>query len=303
MFHHFHGVGHTSGQGSISSDQFAEILDWLQQQYTILDAHDFQVAALSGTLRPKDICLSFDDALRCQFDLALPVLKSYKIKAFFFIYSAPLCGIDNYLEIFRDFRNSSFENIDEFYIQFFSQVKGEIHKTYDTYMKVFLDSHYLGDYPFYSGNDRWFRFLRDQVLGPELYHNTMIKMLDMHDYKLSEASKRLWMSENHVAHLFKNGHLIGLHSFSHPTAIRQLSRTEQKTEYQKNKAHLCKLLGKTGISSMSHPCGDYNADTLSVLNELGIKIGFNSSMAYVENRGPLEIPREDHANILKQLTK
>ena len=55
-------------------------------------------------LEPSDICLSFDDALRCQYDLALPVLKEYKIKAFFFIYSALLCGIDNYLEIFRDFK-------------------------------------------------------------------------------------------------------------------------------------------------------------------------------------------------------
>ena len=64
MFHHFHGVGHKSGQGSISSDQFADILDWLQQKYTVLDAHDFQAAALSGTLEPSDVCLSFDDALR-----------------------------------------------------------------------------------------------------------------------------------------------------------------------------------------------------------------------------------------------
>ena len=40
-----------------------------------------------------------------------------------------------------------------------------------------------------------------------------------------------------------------------------MSRAEQMEEYQENKAHLCKILGETEISSMSHPCGDYNADT------------------------------------------
>ena len=78
-----------------------------------------------------------------------------------------------------------------------------------------LESNYLGDYPFYSDNDRWFRFIRDHVLGPESYYNTMIRMLYKHNYRLSEASKRLWMSEDQVKHLFKDGHLIGLHSFSH----------------------------------------------------------------------------------------
>ena len=113
MFHHFHGGKHAQGQGSLSASQFAEMLDWLQTRYSILDAADFQSAAINYKLDASNICISFDDALLCQFDLALPVLNKYGIKAFFFIYSAPLCGERNYLEIFRDFRHSSFSEMDE----------------------------------------------------------------------------------------------------------------------------------------------------------------------------------------------
>ena len=52
---------------------------------------------------------------------------------------------------------------------------------------------------------------------------------------------------------------------------------------------------------MSHPCGDYNLDTLSLLKEMGIQIGFRSSMSVKEIKSPLEIPREDHANVFKEM--
>jgi hypothetical protein len=55
---------------------------------------------------------------------------------------------------------------------------------------------------------------------------------------------------------------------------------------------------------MSHPCGNYNDDTLKVLKELGIEIGFKSTMTMEKenkkiNNSPLEIAREDHSKILK----
>ena len=49
---------------------------------------------------------------------------------------------------------------------------------------------------------------------------------------------------------------------------------------------------------MSHPCGNYNENILSYLGSLGIKIGFRSSMNVRSIKSSLEIPREDHANIL-----
>ena len=54
---------------------------------------------------------------------------------------------------------------------------------------------------------------------------------------------------------------------------------------------------------MSHPRGDYNEDTLTILDEMGIRIGFRSSLSENTIKGRFEIPRDDHANIYKAMQK
>ena len=74
---------------------------------------------------------------------------------------------------------------------------------------------------------------------------------------------------------------------------------KQLEEYKENLFHLKEILGHSNITSMSHPCGEYNSDSLKILKKLGSKIGFRSNMSTKEIKSNLEIPREDHANILK----
>ena len=88
MFHHFHDKIHPNGQGAISSEEFEQILNWLDNHYLINDAHVYIEKALNNDLHKSDICLSFDDALLCQYDIALPILQKKAIKAFFFVYSS-----------------------------------------------------------------------------------------------------------------------------------------------------------------------------------------------------------------------
>ena len=61
---------------------------------------------------------------------------------------------------------------------------------------------------------------------------------------------------------------------------------------------------------MSHPCGSYNIDTLKILEELGIKLGFKQVMTIEPEKGmkkinnsSLEIARQDHADIFKLISK
>ena len=53
--------------------------------------------------------------------------------------------------------------------------------------------------------------------------------------------------------------------------------------------------------SMSHPCGNYNLETLKILSDLKIKIGFRSNVNIPNIKSNLEIPRVDHANLIKSL--
>ena len=51
---------------------------------------------------------------------------------------------------------------------------------------------------------------------------------------------------------------------------------------------------------MSHPCNSYSHDTLMILRELGISLGFAANMQ-VRGQSELEYPREDHANLVSSL--
>ena len=73
-------------------------------------------------------------------------------------------------------------------------------------------------------------------------------------------------------------------------------------EYKKNYEHLKKIIKKP-IKSMSHVCGSYNKDTLDILNSMKIEIGFRSNMSIKETITPLEVPREDHINVLKEMNQ
>jgi hypothetical protein len=54
---------------------------------------------------------------------------------------------------------------------------------------------------------------------------------------------------------------------------------------------------------MSHPCGNYNIDTLQILKSMNIEIGFRSDSSVTDIKSSLEIPREDHTNILREMAK
>ena len=107
------------------------------------------------------------------------------------------------------------------------------------------------------------------------------------------------MSEDELKEISKQGHLVGLHSYSHPTQMSKLGYQEQHEQYKKNLEHLNAVVGE--VVCMSHPCGDYNDDTLKILDEMGIRIGFRSSLSETTIKGKFEIPRDDHANIYKAM--
>ena len=55
----------------------------------ILDANIFYEKLISKKLKDNDLCLTFDDGIKSQIDVALPVLEDLKNKEFFlclFIY-------------------------------------------------------------------------------------------------------------------------------------------------------------------------------------------------------------------------
>jgi len=296
MFHHFHGGEHPCVQGSISASELNDIIDQIGAD-NILSAETWIERARLGDLSNRDICLTFDDGLRCQYDVALPVLYDRGLTAAWFVYSSVFEGHSERLEIYRYFRTVAFPDIDTFYQSFDDVLAASKYGEQAVLaMTDFVPDNYLVDHTFYSTNDRRFRYLRDRVLGPGKYNALMDEMIANWSSKPNDLHNHLWMDEACLQTLQAQGHIIGLHSYSHPTVMADLSNAEQQREYSKNSDHLAKILGNKP-SAMTHPCNSYNADTLQVLEQMGVSVGFRANMA----KGPygsLELPRVDHADFM-----
>jgi len=298
MFHHFHSDKHSQSQGSISAEQFSEMIDFLEKDYNILSAQEFSKKTLALDLEPNDICFTFDDALKCQYDIAIPILKERGINAFFFVYGSALTESPDNLEFYRDFRNCFFSSVEDFYSNFFKFFEDMFPKKNEIFIKQYPDN-YLEAFSFYTDNDRKFRYIRDNILGNDAYIELMEGFIIERGYSKELRRDALFLSTEDLCNIESEGHVIGLHSYTHPTKIDELDVNAQYEEYKKNLDLLVNVL-KSRPTTMSHPCGRYSAETLSVLKQLDIQIGFCSSMKN-SMLSALEIPREDHANIVKLL--
>ena len=297
MFHHFHGNKHAKSQGSISNIQLTKMVRFLKKNYNLLSADEFLSKSIKKKLNKSDICLTFDDGLKCQYDVAFPVLKKEKIKAFFFIYSSTFDKKFNLMEVFRNFSNSCFKNIDNFYQSFFSKFKKTNFKKFIKLEKKFKKN-YLKDYKFYSVNDRKYRFARDIVLSKKEYEIIVLKMMKDKRFNYKKKFRSLFMSKKDIKSLIKNKNIVGLHSHNHFVNISKINSTIQKKDYIKNYYFLKKNFNIKPVAA-SYPFGRYNLETLKIMRKLKIQIAFLSKK---ENKSSnLTIGRLDHANLIKKI--
>lgn len=307
MFHHFHNGRHPKGQGSISKQNLERLLNFVGID-RILNPQEWLEKLEENRLEPENVCLTFDDALRSQFEVALPVLEKYHLKAFWFIYSSVFEGHSGKMEIYRHFRSKYYSNIDDFYELFFKKIfKSEFSKRAKEVLEDRKIKNQIEQYPFYSVNDIKFRLIRDLALGKETYESIMDEIIQEHGFSLEDLSKNLWMSNHHLKYLSDTGHVIGLHSYSHPTTLAELSYKDQLGEYEKNYHHIKKVCGQNP-QAVAHPCNSYNENTIKILKQLDIRCGFRSNMFSKEKGGQLnatrfEIAREDHANVIRMWKK
>ena len=138
----------------------------------------------------------------------------------------------------------------------------------------------------------------------------MKKMMKDKKFNYLKVNNRIFFSKKDLVRLNKLGHIVGIHSHSHPTVINNLSYRSQKYEYSKCLQIVSKILksSKSKIYSMSHPCGNFNKNTLKILDKLDLKLGFKNNMEINENKkiknalyNKFLINRENHTNITRMM--
>jgi peptidoglycan/xylan/chitin deacetylase (PgdA/CDA1 family) len=304
MFHHFHGPGFVAGEGSLSGDDLRRLLDQLGRE-NILPAEAWMERVRLGELRPTDVCLTFDDNLRCQFEIALPVLRSLGCTGFWFIPTAVLQGHLLRADLYRRFRLAHFETPQVFCQAFESAARA---LRGDGTVDRAIERFQARDEPAAGGpaqparrgvSEQRVRFLRDELLAPEEYLRLMDGMIRQQGVRLKDLACNLWMDDDCLRQLRAEGHVIGLHSHTHPPRLAALSPVEQRREYRANHAYLTSLLGEPP-HAVAHPCNSYRPITLRILAELGLRVGFRSDMS-PEHFSELEFPRRSATDHLSAI--
>ena len=308
MFHHFHDDKiHKRGQGSISKDDFYKLIKFIGRK-NILDANIFFEKLKENKLKEKEVCFTFDDEIKSQIDIALPILEELKIKSFFFIYTSIFEGNPDKLEVFRYFRMNYFESVNSFYKDFFKAVDDNL-ETFFINNENKIKS-LKKKFPHYTIEDIEFRLVRDIYLNKNSYEKIMLFMMKEKNFDYEQFYSKLYFNKNDIKQIDKLGHLVGMHTHNHPNLLEKLDYEKQKFEYEKCISLISKFLSKSmnEIKYMSHPCGSYNEDTLKILKELGIELGFKQIMTIEPEKGMkkinnsnLEIARQDHAKIIKMM--
>lgn len=304
MFHRFRRDGMGGGPGAVSASELDAMIRFVGRD-RILNCDEWLDRLKSGALRDSDLCLTFDDGLKSQMEIAFPVLEQHGIKAFWFVFSSVFEGKIDRNEAYHQFAALHFASFELFaaaFLQFVSIADKDFAANgYDSYFQDRKTS-----FPFYTDADIRFRFVRDRVLQPRSrFEDAMDAFIQSRGFQVADIAEHLWMTNQDLIQLSRANHCVGLHSYDHPFVFAALDEEEQRQQYRKNQRHIQEVTGTKAIA-MSHPLNSYGNNTLAILSELGIECGFRSNMQPPSdkpvNSHPLELAREDSTTILKQLT-
>ncbi|MGI9465423.1 MAG: hypothetical protein ACR2OM_15885, partial [Aestuariivirgaceae bacterium] len=211
MFHHFHDHNHPNGQGAVSADELAGLIERLNNDRSVqlLDAHAWLERALDDRLEASDVCLTFDDGLRCQLDVAVPVLEAYGLTAFWFIYTSAFAGGYDSIETYRYFRTVHFDGIDDFYDEFDQVIAASSYADRGADgLSGFDPAEYKPYAVFFSDRDRIFRHVRDNILSSAAYRELMDGMMAHRGCDHGELIEKLWISSSDVNSLARDHNVI-----------------------------------------------------------------------------------------------
>lgn len=305
MFHHFHGTGpdglvHPPGQGSIDADCLDRLIRRLQQCHTLLPAGEWLDRRDAGRLGPRDLCLSFDDGLRCQLDIALPVVETHGLTALLFVHTAIYDGVPNRMELYRYYRSTQFDTVEAFYAAFDNALRASPEAdSVAAGLKGVDIAAYRPNSPFYTDADRRFRYIRDEILDEPAFHAVMDAMIADWIDDPAEIHAGLWIQRDRLVSLSRVGHVVGLHTHTHLTNFPAVPADRQRFEFHRN-AEMLAEFGLPPARCASYPCGKYNGDSLAILGDMGVGVAFRADPAVSDPARPLEWPRIDHAVLCRE---
>ena len=296
MFHRFHK--HDQIGGSITANNLEDIINIIGIDRIISPSKWIQ-KCINDNLDNRDVCLTFDDCLKSQFNFALPILKKYNLKAFFFVHSITFENNYEYNELFYNLIYKKYTSFNIFFNDYLKKMKIDIDIFTTTQYLNFKDD-LLSKFNNYTEKEVMYRYLRNIFYKNDEFNESLKKFFAPEIRQINKIES-IWMDINDIKSLSKSGHYIGLHTHSHHINFLSLNFDQQKNEYETNKKNLESIINEK-IQASSHPLGLYNSDTIKILKSLDIICSFRSNTLIPNGHKKInpsfyEIARNDVANI------
>lgn len=297
MFHDFMKDNSVGTQGAVSEENFYKIIDFCNTD-KISNPHIIIENAKKNL--EKTLFLTFDDGLLSQFDIALQILEERNIKGIFFVHSKPLIGEYDIHQITRNFKNTKhFDTVDEFNSLLIEVLKSTFSdKEKSKIKKEFRESKYLDEYNFYSESDRELRYIRDFKVTLEQYQDSILSLMNEKGINIEDLIEQTYMNKKMLKEIAEKGHMIGLHSHSHPTNLASMTEEQQYFELNTNSEIIEEIIGYKP-KAISYPSNSYNQFTIEVMKKLKINYGFRANDQI--NLDPYELARIDATYIVDKI--
>lgn len=305
VFHRFAAVGDRHApQGAVTPTQLESLLRFIGID-RILAPEEWMTRLERDALGADDLCLTFDDGLLSQKEYALPVLDRLGLRAFFFVCSGVYAGHPIRSEVYSQSAARA-GGMASVMAAFLERCPATVRSRLAT--AEFRD--YVGEMrqfaAWYSEQDLEYRFLRNRVLGAVEFQALVDRILRDRGVDPDALARSLWLAEADLVLLTDSGHYVGLHSWDHPYELERLPAAAQHQQYERNRAHLERVTGRAP-AAVAHPLNSYSDRTLALLRGLGVSCGFRANAVPPRGRpinpGPLELAREDAANVLLEMER
>ena len=298
FYHYVRDVERTPFPGikALSVADFAAQIDWLQARFEIIDGATFERAVIgqSGFDRPTAL-LTFDDGFVDHYERCFPLLRSRGLGGIFFLSGATLGPRPVLLNVHKTHFLLSRLGGD----QFATEVSAAIEEEGVTGSQG-RGGEREGVYRYDEAPDVRIKQVLNYEIPYAVADRTLSTLFERHIGETEAFARELYLSGGQVREMAKGGMTFGFHTETHPVLSR-LDRERQRAELHNGPATIGHLTGQHGVF-FCYPYGlahTYNSDTLSVLEECGYTMAFNTARrdVVIGQDQRYELPRFDTRDV------
>jgi peptidoglycan/xylan/chitin deacetylase (PgdA/CDA1 family) len=298
FYHYVRDVERTPFPGikALSVADFSAQVDWLQTRFEVIDGATFERAVIeqTGFDRPTAL-LTFDDGFVDHYERCFALLRSRGLGGIFFLSGATLGARPVLLNVHKTHFLLSRLGGDQFAAEVGAALKSDEAAVLRRRSKEREDVYRYDETP-----NLWVKRALNYDIPYAAADRILSALFERHIGETEPFARELYLSTGQVREMAEGGMTFGFHTETHPVMSR-LDGERQRAEIRDGPSTIRDLTGQRGVS-FCYPYGlshTYNSDTLSVLEECGYTMAFNTVRREVvigqEQR--YELPRFDTRDV------